>query len=164
MNAARSALAALLVLSGCNASTALGPLSVATEWRLIAIESADPALEIAALPVVPTLRLTPDPNNPTRGTLSGFSGCNKFTANYALQSGDRITVGALVTTYVGCAPSTGLVQAALYHHLGRVARYRVVSDTFELMTDEAATLRFAAKEEARFEGDERIRSMALPIW
>ena len=138
----RVAAAAIIGLGACAPSSAVGPLVEPPEWRLTAIEAASPAVDVSLSPAVPTARFSPEPGYPSRGSLSGYSGCNTYGARFTARSGGQLHVEALFTTYVGCTPVTGPIEAAYYQHVQRAVSYRVENKTLRIFTNEGVTLRF----------------------
>jgi heat shock protein HslJ len=87
-----------LALGACATSQAVPPLT-GSEWRLSHIDS-DPVL---AQPKA-TLVFGAD------GRLSGHGTCNRFTGSYRLD-GDRLTMGPVAATRIGCPGPVGQQEA-----------------------------------------------------
>jgi heat shock protein HslJ len=73
------------------------------------------------------------------GRVAGTTGCNRFTAAYALD-GDALRLGEVATTRVGCEPERQAVEAAFLERLGRVARARASADALVLLDAGGAEL------------------------
>ncbi|MFP5467435.1 MAG: META domain-containing protein [Gammaproteobacteria bacterium] len=83
-----------LVLGACAATPGIAPLA-GSEWRLSHLDGQ----AVLAHPPA-TLLLGTD------GRLSGHGACNRFTGSYQLQ-GDRLRVGPVAATRIGCPGPVG---------------------------------------------------------
>jgi len=80
----------------------------------------------------------------TAGTVTGSTGCNRFTASYT-QDGDALAIGTVATTKMGCPPPADGVERAYLAALDRVASWRRVHDELALADADGRTLlRFRA--------------------
>jgi heat shock protein HslJ len=125
----RTFLALLLLLAGCaGAGTAdAGPL--AGEWVLV-----DGVPTVDGYPI--TLRVED-------GALSGTAACNGYGGDVAV-SGDRVSVGGISATEMGC-PDPGVHESEAAYLAALQAVERAVRTDDELvLTGPEATLRFAA--------------------
>jgi heat shock protein HslJ len=68
------------------------------------------------------------------GTVSGSTGCNRFTASYTLDGSD-LEIGKIATTNVACAPPADATERQYLAALDRVAGWRLDND--ELVLDDA---------------------------
>jgi putative lipoprotein len=57
------------------------------------------------------------------GTVSGWTGCNRFRAQYRLD-GAALTIGPIASTKMACPPPADEVERAYLNTLARVARWR----------------------------------------
>jgi heat shock protein HslJ len=97
---------------GDNANGGLGN----TSWTVISI---------AGQPVAPDARptMTFDPG----GTVSGTGGCNQYTGSFRTD-GDRISVGQVSSTLMGCEGERGRQEAAFVSALQGAATWRLAED------------------------------------
>ncbi len=65
------------------------------------------------------------------GTVSGWTGCNRFTAPYRT-GGEALEIGTIATTKVACAPPAGEVERDYLAALERVAAARTDGDELVL--------------------------------
>jgi heat shock protein HslJ len=80
------------------------------------------------------------------GTVSGSTGCNRFTGRYTLE-GEALEIGQIASTRMACPPPADEVERAYLDALGRVAAWRfdgtdlvlVDGDGFELVRFRAAS-------------------------
>jgi heat shock protein HslJ len=78
------------------------------------------------------------------GTVSGWTGCNRFTASYS-GDGGSLEIGAVATTQMACEPAAEAVQRDYLAALERVAAARVEGDELVLSDgDGSELLRFRA--------------------
>ncbi len=78
------------------------------------------------------------------GTVSGWTGCNRFTASYRGEGGS-LEIGTVGTTQMACAPPAEAVQREFLAALERVAAARVEGDELVLEDGEGhELLRFRA--------------------
>jgi heat shock protein HslJ len=66
------------------------------------------------------------------GTVSGFTGCNQFTAPYTLD-GERLELGDVASTKMACAAPGDSVESAFVKVLGAVRGWRVDGDELVLL-------------------------------
>ncbi|RKQ93410.1 heat shock protein HslJ [Solirubrobacter pauli] len=77
------------------------------------------------------------------GTLSGSSGCNRYSTSYAAE-GDTLRLGTVAGTRMACGSPAAEVEAAFTAALARVARWRTDGEQLVLAdADDAEQLRFA---------------------
>ena len=55
------------------------------------------------------------------GTVTGFNGCNQFTAPYTAH-GDKLKIGLVASTMMACAPPGDAIEQAYNATLGKVRR------------------------------------------
>ena len=58
------------------------------------------------------------------GTVSGSTGCNRYTASYT-QAGDALEIGEIATTNMACAPPADQAEREFLASFERVAGWRV---------------------------------------
>lgn len=129
--------------SGCAGTDALGPFAATAEWRLVVIETAIDSIDGEAGPAAVTARFTPSASDPSRGTVSGHSSCNHYSAGYSVRPGERLEVEIIQSTLMACPTGQDALQAGYYRHLPRAARYRLEANQLVIVTDEDTLLRFA---------------------
>lgn len=88
----------------------------ATSWTLAEMGG---TADFARL--VPTLHFGSD------GMVSGFAGCNKFSAPYTATGGD-LSLGSLVTTKMACEPPASEVEAEYLEWLAVVSSWSIGAD------------------------------------
>jgi heat shock protein HslJ len=78
------------------------------------------------------------------GTVSGFAGCNRFTASYEA-SGNELKIGTAATTQMACDPASEAAEREYLASLERVRGWRAEGDEL-LLLDEGGeeVLRFRA--------------------
>lgn len=118
-------LAACAFDGGDNANGGLG----GTSWTVVAIDG-QPTLAEAR----PTIRFA------FEGTLSGTSGCNQFSGPFRTD-GDRILVGDLMATKIGCDGPRSAQEQAFLAALSGVTQWRLTDGGAELGGDQVITLR-----------------------
>lgn len=106
------ALSACALDGGDNANGGLG----GTAWTVVAIDG-QPTLAEAR----PTIRFA------FEGTVSGTSGCNQFSGPFRTD-GDRILVGELMATKIGCDDPRGNQEQVFLAALSGVTRWRLTED------------------------------------
>ncbi len=108
---------ALLVLSVITAACSMGDDTANgglgnTSWTVV---------EIAGQPTAagarPTMRFAPD------GTISGSAGCNQYTGRFRTE-GDKIAIGAVSSTLMGCEGELGQQEAAFLAGLEGASTWR----------------------------------------
>ena len=127
---------ALVLITGCEAGdeqAAQGPAALeGTPWMLVDGLDVDGWEDVA-----PSASFA-------GGTLSGSSGCNRYSTSYTLD-GDALELGPLVGTKMACAPPADRVEAAYRAALERAATWRVADDELTLLdADGGELLRFRA--------------------
>jgi len=65
------------------------------------------------------------------GTVTGFNGCNQFTAPYTAH-GDKLKIGLAASTMMACAPPGDAIEQAYNAALGKVAKWSVENDQLVL--------------------------------
>ncbi len=98
-------------LRGCGGAAAGAAALAGTGWRVTAIDG-----RTVRLPRAATLRFTAD-------RMEGFSGCNRFSGDYALER-DRLAPGPLRSTRMACIGAGGAVETRLMAILGAPATLR----------------------------------------
>lgn len=78
-----------------------------------------------------------------KGTVSGFSGCNRYSASYTMAD-DKLALGEAVGTKMACEPPVTAVEEAFGAALQRVSRWRVDDEELVLLDGEDELLRFRA--------------------
>lgn len=71
------------------------------------------------------------------GTVSGSTGCNRFTAGYEVD-GDALTIDTIASTRKACAPPADAVETAYVDALARVAGWRVDDEGLTLLDADTA--------------------------
>lgn len=71
------------------------------------------------------------------GTLSGSSGCNRYTGSYQVDS-DQLQIGALASTMMACLDPAGLMEqeTAYLQVLSNAASFRLADSKLELLDDD----------------------------
>ena len=105
-----------------------------TDWVL----SADAPLGVALEAIAVTAQFED-------GKVSGHSGCNRYSASYALD-GDSLTIGPdIAGTNMACPRAQMAVEQAYLGRLPKVAGYAIDGDTLTMSDDQGDTiLRFEA--------------------
>ena len=76
------------------------------------------------------------------GTVGGSTGCNRFTARYAVD-GDALVIGAIASTRMACAPPADAVETAYLAALANVRGWRSEEEGLVLLDpDGAEVLRY----------------------
>jgi heat shock protein HslJ len=68
------------------------------------------------------------------GTVSGFGGCNNYSAGYETE-GRQLTIGPAVTTLMACPPEEESIEQAFFATLDTVERYQILGDQLRLFYD-----------------------------
>jgi heat shock protein HslJ len=76
-----------------------------------------------------------------QGTVSGTSGCNRFSAPYETE-GSSLTIGAAASTLIACSEPQASVEAAVLLALADTASYATDASTLTLLDGEDALLVF----------------------
>jgi heat shock protein HslJ len=77
------------------------------------------------------------------GTVSGSTGCNRFTGPYSVD-GDTLELGAIASTRMACVPPADAVERELLATLERVEHWRADAEGLVLLGDrDVELLRFA---------------------
>lgn len=127
------ACALLLLLTACGSDerAAGGATLEGTPWVLVSGVDV-PGWETAA----PTATFK-------AGTLSGSSGCNRYSTSYAVE-GDTLRLGTVAGTRMACGSPAAEVEAAFTAALARVARWHTDGEQLVLAdAEDAEQLRFA---------------------
>ena len=66
------------------------------------------------------------------GSLSGFAGCNTYTASYETAGGDAIAITDVATTRKACADDAMEVEQQFVAALGNATTYTLAGDTLTL--------------------------------
>ena len=66
------------------------------------------------------------------GSLSGFAGCNTYTASYETVGGDAIAITDVATTRKACADDAMEVEQQFVAALGNATTYTLAGDTLTL--------------------------------
>ena len=89
------------------------------------------------------------------GTVTGSTGCNRFTGPYSLD-GDTLELGAVASTRMACAPPADAVEREFLAALDRVVRWRFDAEGLVLLGDgDAELLRFAVATRITDEAEHR---------
>lgn len=130
----------LLVLAvvGCFGSTKpTEPALLDSQWRLVTIDMDPSSLDVLETDRPPTLVFAV-PSESGALPITGFGGCNTFSARAAVSLG-VITVGRITSTEIACTPSVAEIESLYFYLLGSASRYEV-SD-IELLIDATDDLR-----------------------
>jgi heat shock protein HslJ len=123
-------LAVALAITACASSTTIDTIRD-RDWTLTWVQGFD---SMPAGVAVPTLRLGAD------GRLGANTGCNSAGASYTAE-GDRLTIGAVMSTKRACAISAGnQLEHTYLGAIERTRRFRVASDQLELLDDSGAVV------------------------
>jgi heat shock protein HslJ len=87
-----------------------------TSWDLVEM---GPTADFAR--IVPTIEFGAD------GTVSGFAGCNTFSGSYTTD-GDRLVLGPLATTEMGCERPASAVEAEYLQALSGLTTWSIGTD------------------------------------
>lgn len=117
---------------GCGPEPVVARLE-GTEWRLVALPGGVDVPSDAGA----TLFLDPDLRQAT-----GSTGCNLFTASYALEGG-RLTLGLAAVTRRACPEPLDAVEADLLEALRVTGGYRFAGGFLELLGEAGAVARLA---------------------
>jgi heat shock protein HslJ len=72
------------------------------------------------------------------GALSGFAGCNDYTATYALSGEDTISITGVATTRKACAEEAMTLESQYVAALEAAATYAISGDALTLRDDDGA--------------------------
>ncbi len=87
-----------------------------TAWTVVSIGGA-----VTLADAQPTMAFAPD------GTVSGSAGCNQYSGPFRTD-GDRITVGALASTLIGCEGDRGAQELAFTSGLSGATNWRQIEN------------------------------------
>lgn len=73
------------------------------------------------------------------GTVSGSTGCNRYTASYTLD-GDRVALGPIASTLMACLPPADAIERAYLVAFAGVARWSVEEGQLLLADEEGREL------------------------
>jgi heat shock protein HslJ len=90
------------------------PAMRGTQWQLVEMDK-------AAVPASPPITLTLGSD----GTISGSSGCNRYSGRYALRDGNLKLATALAATLMGCADDIASRESRFLALLAAGGRVRV---------------------------------------
>lgn len=79
------------------------------------------------------------------GRVSASSGCNKLMGSYTHRGPGELLIGPLASTRMVCLPGMKGQEAALLASYARATRYRIRSETLELMDADKVLARFEAR-------------------
>jgi len=115
---------------------AAGPSDLdGSAWQVAAVNNGTGGLEASALTEALTAEFR-------EGTISGFSGCNTFSAGYTTED-DRITIEAPRATLIGCEPDVAETEARYLTALERSTRFELEATSLTLRdADGAAQVTF----------------------
>jgi len=86
------------------------------------------------------------------GTVSGSTGCNRYSAAYTVD-GNALKIGPAQTTLIGCQPPQSIVETAYTANLGNVSTYTATGDTLTVYDSSGnAILVYAAMEPVSLAG------------
>lgn len=103
-----------------------------TAWTATGINNGRGALESSDTTELASLRFGAD------GTVSGASGCNSFSAPVELTPPDRIRVGEVESTAMGCSPELATQEQQYLAALRAATRYELSGSTLTLRDDQGA--------------------------
>ncbi len=72
------------------------------------------------------------------GALSGFAGCNDYTASYALSGDDTISITGIATTRKACADDAMTLETQYVAALGAATTYAISGDALTLRDGDGA--------------------------
>jgi len=127
-----------LVLKDSSGSTLFtygkGLASVAgTSWKATGINNGKNAVESTNL--TGSVTATFD----TKGAISGSSGCNTYSGQYAVSGSNSMTITGVAATRKACADDVMAVETAYLAALGKVATYTLSGDTLTLKDSGGST-------------------------
>ena len=111
----------MLVLMGCQADA---PAITGKEWRVAAIGALQAPVGAGGHP----LTMTFDYNS---GRVSGFSGCNQYSAPYVL-AGDSLIFGPAAATKMACGGTGDSVEQAFLAAIPAVATWHLADSILTL--------------------------------
>jgi heat shock protein HslJ len=104
-----------------------------TSWTATGVNNGRGGVETVAGTAALTAAFADD------GTLSGFAGCNTFTATYTASGADGLAISDLATTTKVCDEAATSLEAQYVAALGAVATYELVGDTLTLRDSAGST-------------------------
>lgn len=141
-------MAAVAVAAGSVAATAQAPGAAppleGTRWRLMSLDSLDPAAIDAAPRAI--IRFV-------GGRVDAFAGCNKGSGGYQMQ-GDRIDLDPLTVTMKKCAEPAMKLERALKEAFAGSTRYVVAEGRLTLTAQSGPRMVFEAEPTEPLEGGE----------
>lgn len=108
------------------------------------------------------------------GQVAGSGTVNRFTASYATEAGNLITIGATASTQMAGPPDAMAQEQAYFAALEKAAEYEVTADSLTLMDEQGGTLiQYTAVQPTKLTGTEwnaiaynngkgALQSMAAP--
>ena len=79
------------------------------------------------------------------GRVTGFGGCNRFSATYKLAKGGKLTLGPIASTRMACFAND--FESPFFQALGAVRAHRIADATLELLDGRGAVVaRFEARD------------------
>jgi heat shock protein HslJ len=144
------ALVVLAAVAAGSASTAAAQAPAAapplerTRWRLVALDSLDPAALDAAPRAI--IRFV-------GGRVDGFAGCNQASGGYTMQ-GDRITLDQLTVTLKKCPEPAMKLENALKEAFAGSTAYAIAGGRLTLAAESGQTMVFEAEPTEPLEGGE----------
>jgi heat shock protein HslJ len=131
-----------VALAGCAAAPHAGDKGrltlTAAQWELVkwSTQAAPPA---GKRPV--TLRFDQDANG---SLVSGYAGCNRFSAPFVLRDAGELTLATPVATRMACAPEVMDFEARFLDKLESISSYKIIGNKLELTAADGHVLSFAA--------------------
>lgn len=116
-----------------------------SRWQLLSFTGGDGSV-LATQGIGVTLQLE-------NGNASGFSGCNRFTGPYTIESAGRIRIGSVAGTMMACPQGPGAtVEAAFNRAIAGTHSYSIAGDRMTLKTESGAVMVFGPESSERLEG------------
>jgi len=104
-----------------------------TSWTATGVNNGRDAVESTAGTEALTAEFGAD------GSLSGFAGCNTFTAEYVVAGTDELSITEVATTMKACDEAATTLEAQYLAALGNVATYELSGDTLTLRDSAGST-------------------------
>ena len=104
-----------------------------TSWTATGVNNGSAAVVSSAVSETVTAEFGAD------GALSGFAGCDTYTASYETAGGDAISITDVATTRMACADDAMEVEQQFVAALGNATTYTLAGDTLTLRDADGST-------------------------
>ena len=134
-----------LVAAACSSTAGTGGTLDGTAWTLKTYDVSGTATPVPAGMVVDAKFAA--------GKVSGFAGCNLYTASATI-SGAKLTIGTAATTMKACDAAVSAVETAYLANLGKSATFTATADALTIFgSDGKQLLAYAAAAANPLEGE-----------